>query len=124
MELERTSIPSELAKSFFCPAHATVRCNLRYRFNGEKLETQEANREWKAVIKDREYAERGDFVLGSMGLDGDCLLQEIVEKKSKREAIDDKRGIGHCTLVLCQGCLADEYRNRCHFDPDDFYSLF
>jgi len=123
-EVEGSGIPEELAKSFFCPAHATVRCNLRYRFDGQKLETKEANRERKAVSKDRECAERGDAVLGSLGLDGDCLFQEIVAKKSKREAIDNKRGIGHCTLMLCQGCLADEYRHRCMDDPDNFHSLF
>ena len=117
----------ELAKSFFCPSHATVRCNLRYRFDfdfGDTLDEEEAYLERKAVAKDREYAEQGDAVLGSMGLSADCLFQEIAAKKFKREANDEKRGIGHCSFMLCQECVADQHRHRCCFDPDDFNTLF
>lgn len=125
MELEGSGIHLELAKSFFCPSHATVRCNLRYRFDGDKLDEKEAYRERKTVAKDMEYAEQGDAVLGSMGLSADCLFQEIAAKKSKREANDDRRGIGHCSFMLCQECVADKWhRHRCCDDPDDFNTLF
>jgi hypothetical protein len=126
MELEGSGLHPELAKSFFCPAHATVRCNLRYRLDfgfGGMLDEKEANRERNAVAKERKEAEMGDAVLGSMGLSADCLYDENARKKSKRETNDDKRGIGHCSFKLCQECFADHYSHKCCCDPEDFRTL-
>ncbi len=126
MELEGSGLHPELAKSFFCPAHATVRCNLRYRFDfglGDMLDEKEANRERNAVAKDRKEAEMGDSVLGSMGLSADCLFDEIARKKYKRETIDERRGIGHFSFKLCQNCFAEKRSHNCCFDLGDFHSL-
>lgn len=102
MELEGSGLHPELPKSFFCPAHATVRCNLRYRFDFGFGDEKEANRERNAVTKDRKEAEMGDSVLGSMGLSADCLFDEIARKKSKRETIDERRGIGNSVCFVLQ----------------------
>ena len=72
------------------------------------LDEKEANRERNAVAKDRKEAEMGDAILGSMRLSADCLYDEIARKKYKRETIDDRLGIGHCSFKLCQECFADK----------------
>ena len=70
----------------------------------------------------------GDAVLGSMRLSADCLYDdclydEIAWKKYKRETIDDRHEIGHCSFKLCQDCFADKYSHNCCLDANDSRSL-
>ncbi len=90
----------------FCPRHAPVCCNMRFRWDGVELDEYEALRERRAVARDEEDADAGVSMLGSFGLsDTDFLYREAAAKKIKRLRKDNARGIEHCHLMCCAACL-------------------
>jgi hypothetical protein len=104
--VEAVGDPNPYQLPCFCPRHAPVCCNMRFRWDGVKLDEYEALRERRAVARDEEDAYIGESTLGSFGLlNTDFFYREAAAKKNKRQRKDYARGIEHCHLMCCAACL-------------------